>query len=286
MATVPSTENNANLFDIQQRFDSININECIITRVQNDNLFDEELDEDPEENPEDYYEPPQEEPKDERLKNMLGSDNLTVQANAVLASFDTNLVFDNESYSWGDCDEYGPTEHFWTLYVALENQDGTWSKLKFYREVFDIHGDKDEEIEYEPTTLCDADNKLFDTIYAMQNSHNDSDDYKPVIYNIEPSQLSKPGKVALEMVRGTLFDHEKIFFIGEEETHGEIDSDGPREYFWNLYIFAYGGDGIVIKRQFYREFYWRDDYEIEMDDVPYKDVPISEIDLKGKTFHL
>ncbi len=276
MASVPSTANNTNEELIIKKFDKfkiINYNNIILT----DSLFDN------------FNEP-------NTYANMLGTSSLTQKARDVINASKSKVIFAHEIYNWGDCDSMGPTEHYWSLFMTIENEYGVKENLKFYREVFDVR-DKDEDIEYEPNAIYRDEQCIFD-IEPQNEEYQTSwepheepqeeqfEDYSNVIYNIEPSKLSKQGQHALEQARGTIFDHEKIFFIGEEETHGETDDDGPLEYFWNLYIFISCRDGSVIKRHFFREFDWRRDADVGKDGIPYYETKFDEGSVKGKVFHL
>lgn len=85
------------------------------------------------------------------FSNML-EERISVKAKKVKESLSGECVFVHENYSWGDCDEYGPTEHMWTLYVVMKDAD-TYKYYKFYREVFEMHGQKNDEIDYEEEGL-------------------------------------------------------------------------------------------------------------------------------------
>ncbi len=92
------------------------------------------------------------------IKNMPTSD-LTVQAQTILSTITDKIIFQYEEYIWGNCDKYGPTEHTWTFYVVVEQQDQTIKYLKFDREVFEMHGDQDKNIYYESSIMHDYDYK-------------------------------------------------------------------------------------------------------------------------------
>ncbi len=110
------------------------------------------------------------------------------------------------------------------------------------------------------------------------------DNDENVVYNIDPSELSEQGKKTLEHVRSVLFDHEKLFFVGEKKTEGEFDKNGPLETCWNLYVIAISRDGSFINHQFCRYFHWHHDSDVKMDDVPYEKVSISDVDFSKKVF--
>ncbi len=68
------------------------------------------------------------------------------------------ITFHFERYGWGDCDSDGPLEHFWTLYIFVKTDPNSpVTKHKYYREVFELLGDKEEEIEYKEDTYNDQD---------------------------------------------------------------------------------------------------------------------------------
>ncbi len=290
MAAVSTTANNTNKEFIIKKFENFNIINHI-TIIRTDSLFDN------------FNEP-------DTYANMLDTSSLTQKALDIINASKSKVLFAHELYNWGDCDEMGPTEHFWTLYLVVEKEDGTKEKLKFYREVFERH-DEDENVPYEQYGIHSNELCIFDSAEPQNEEHQTSwepqemhqeeqfdasqyeepqneeyDEYRDVIHNIQPSELSKQGQITLEQVRGTIFDHEKIFFIGEEETFGETDDDGPFEYFWNLYIFISCRDGSVIKRHFFREFDWRHDADVGKDGIPYDETKFDEASVKNKVFHL
>jgi hypothetical protein len=91
------------------------------------------------------------------FSNMLEG-RITVKAKEVMDTLSGECVFVHENYSWGDCDEYGPTEHMWTLYVVMKDADSC-KYYRFYREVFEMHGQKDEEIDYEEDGVSEQEKK-------------------------------------------------------------------------------------------------------------------------------
>ena len=76
-----------------------------------------------------------------------------------------SILFANETEEYGDCDEDGPTELFYTLYLVVKEEDGTWTNYKFYREVFYMHGDSCAAVDYDNEELTDYDNRLFNAIH-------------------------------------------------------------------------------------------------------------------------
>ncbi len=149
MASVPSTVNNCNSFDKD---------------VYPEEPEDYEM---PEYNDDDYsdgyYYP------EDPIKNMMGTDDLTQQAQHVINSIEGTVIYAHEIYSWDDCDRYGPKNDLWSLYLFVE-KNCIVSKLKFYREVNCIH-DKDEEIFYEPEyNFYHEDNRIFGLIQEQLNS--------------------------------------------------------------------------------------------------------------------
>ncbi len=105
------------------------------------------------------------------------------------------------------------------------------------------------------------------------------------IYQTDPLNLTFQGQKTLEFVHGTLFNNETIVFIGEKETHGDFDKQGPLEYYWHLYVFATDGKGGLIKRYFYREFDWRHYNGVYHYNIPYIEVPFTDSLVEGKCFH-
>jgi hypothetical protein len=216
-------------------------------------------------------------------------DKLSEKAKEVVSSIGKMLVFANESHSYGDCDNEGPTEIFHTLYLIVEEEDTTFTQLKFYREVFYIHGDSDASVDYQSEEVYHEDQQIFDAV--LENTHSNDDyydeaefDYKDTVYNTKPSDLSKPAKVTLAEVQTGLEATDTIFFIGEDETFGECDNDGPLEYFFTLYIFVKKLNGNIVHYKFSREFHWRHDKE--KDAVPYEETGMGTNDFKDKHFHL
>ena len=215
--------------------------------------------------------------------NMIASNMLTQQAKNIIDTIDGTTLYANEIYRNGDCDDYGPTEHFWTLYLVVENNENIRSNLKFYREVYDIHGDDNNQINYCSDSLNDDDNRIFVSIHELLQKHpvyaqsieddnNNYDDYHDdyTIDNMEPSELTIQGKITLEMVQAGLAEPSKIVFIAENDRYGDYDKDGPLEYMWDLYIFIKNNDGSITKHKFYREFHYHHNKE-DMDDIPYEE---------------
>jgi hypothetical protein len=225
------------------------------------------------------------------LKNME-IDRLSEKGKAVISSLEESgkkIIFANESCSYGDCDEEGPTEIFHTLFLIVEDDDTPFTCLKFYREVYYKHGDSNSSVDYYSEEPYDEDKHMFDVI--LQDMH--SNDYtaeeiewesKDHVYNTKPSDLSKPGKAMFDEMQEGLAETDEVFFVGEYEDYGETDRDGPVEYFFTLYIFFKKADGTIVHRKFFREFNWRHDKE--MDAVPYYDDVMSDKDFQRKQFHL
>ncbi len=75
------------------------------------------------------------------------------------------ITFHFERYDWGSCDNDGPTEHMWTLYVFVRSESTDQiTKHKYYREVFERQGDKDEEEIYEKTEYNEEDDRFLKPI--------------------------------------------------------------------------------------------------------------------------
>lgn len=304
MATVPSADNNSKLFDIETNFKNIGIYN-IIKKERDEHFFDKlepelapapdaETTPEPqpelepwqegyiEPEPEDYADPEPEDYTDPELflqdesiefyENMMGSSALTKQANDVISSITGEIRFVHEKYANGDCDRDGPTENFWTLYVVVV-QDWVIKKLKFYREVYIVQGDKDDEIPYDSYELNRGDNDIFDDIdNQLYPSSID------VVQNTDPSNLGKSAQETIAMVKEEESGH--VFFTAEEESYGDCDRDGPLEYCWSLYVFI-RYDDTIVRRKFYREFHYRHD-DGNMDDVPYEECQMDRRDRKKK----
>jgi hypothetical protein len=231
------------------------------------------------------------------LKNMeMGR--LSEKAKAVISSLEKSgkkIFFAHESHTNGDCDEDGPTEIFYTLFLIVEEDDEETCSfapipLKFCREVFYKQGDSNASVDYQSEELYDEDKHLFDAI--LHDMHSNDYDYteeeiawnsKDHVYNTQPSDLSKQGKKTLKKFKAGLAETDEVIFIGEDETYGECDKDGPLEYFFTLYIFVKKEDGTVVHHKFYREFHWYHDKE--MDAVPYEDDVMRDKDYQEKQFH-
>jgi hypothetical protein len=102
----------------------------------------------------------------DKIYNMCNSF-LTQQATKVSNSFSGQILYIYEKYGWGDCDDMGPTEHMWSLYIVVKNaNDITYHK--YYREVFEMHGDKDKDVEYDEEYLMpDTNDAVFDNIKSQ-----------------------------------------------------------------------------------------------------------------------
>ncbi len=283
MDQIPSTGNNSNN-DINQRFNMLNIKDYIIKTEHNPFFFDEPQADEPQADEPQADEPQADEPQadepqeDEPVDvydNMMGSSALTKQATAVLSSIEDEIVFVHEKYSSGDCDHDGPTEDFWTLYVVVV-KDWVVTNLKFYREVYILQGDKDDDIAYDPEDLNQTDNDIFDNIHQQLYPSS------IVVHNTDPSKLGKSAQATIAMVKAE--NSGNVFFTAEEETYGDIDRYGPAEYFWTLYVFIQKDDGTIVRRKFWREFHWMHD-TCSMHDVPYEECEMDRED-KKKQFHL
>ncbi len=267
MDQVPSTVNNSNINFIDLRLNAIKIVYNIIKKERDETFFAEELLED---NHNDYYE-------EDVIENMMGSAHLTKQATDVISSIEGDIIFVHEKVSYGDIDEDGPTETFWSLYVMVV-KDFVVTKLKFYREVYVLDEDNDEDIAYEPEELNKSDNKFFEaTCQQLYPSEN-----KNIVHNTDPSELTKSAQKIITSIKEENLGN--VFFTAEERSYGDTDDDGPLEYFWDLYVFIQKEDNTIIRRKFFREFHWKHD-NCDMDDVPYEECALTQKDEK-KTYHL
>ncbi len=200
------------------------------------------------------------------IKNM-SQETITSQAKEIIGELDENShpVFCHEQYSFGDCDEYGPTEHFWTLYIITENFKDGIKYHKFYREVYEMQGDIDDEIKYESFPLTDKENKILD------DNYNQYYELYNVVYNCSKYLNSQAEKIISSI-------KEKIIFISEGAEEGDITNYGPREYYWTLYVFTCNHDGTINHRKFYREVYYPDNEE----KVEYEEILLSPSDFQKK----
>jgi hypothetical protein len=220
------------------------------------------------------------------LENM-GMDQLSEKAKAIISSIGKMVVFANELHSYGDCDNEGPLEIFNTLFLIAQEEDMTFTRFKFFREIYYIHGESEDSVDYQPDEPNYKDHHMFDAIMNDMHSNDyetEFDDWKEPVHNIKPSNLSKPGKAVFDKIQEGLTETDKVFFIGENETNGKYDREGPLEEFYTLYIFVIKADGSIVHHKFYREFFWRHDKE--KDAVPYEESSMSRDDFLSKQFHL
>ena len=117
-----------------------------------------------------------------KLKNML-LEELSEKAKEVISIIKSKIIFANETYSYGDYDEDGPTEYYYNLLLLVKDANGRLSKLKFYREKnYHGHGNADYYSEgyYIREQLFVEDNDVFDAIISnlSSNEHHPDLDYK------------------------------------------------------------------------------------------------------------
>ena len=175
-------------------------------------------------------------------------DQLTRQAQIAIDELDEHSypVFHHEKYSWGDCDEHGPTEHFWTLYIITENFKCEYTFHKFYREVYEMQGDNNNEVKYKIASLTEEETQLL----------NDVDNQPYELYNIVHNcskYLSEQAETIIKSIE------EEIVFVNEDCETGDYDKHGPREEYYTLYVFTRNQDGTINHRKFNREVYLEDD---------------------------
>jgi hypothetical protein len=203
------------------------------------------------------------------LDNM-SLDELTPQARKVIETFDdyTNLEFCTEEYSYGDCDDYGPTEHIWTLYVITENYKDGIKFHKYYREVFIVQGDKNDDIEYKLDSMTDDEKQNISKNWIQSYPS----DLHNVVYNCRNCLNTQAEKIVSSI-------EEEVIFVSEDSVWGDCDKEGPREFFWTLYVLTRNDDGTIKHRKYYREVYvFNDDDE----DVEYFEISFSPNDYLKK----
>ena len=239
------------------------------------------------------------------VNNMIGSSLLTAQALITMKKLEGSIIFVNEYYNTGDVDDEGPTEVFWTLDIVIQKEDGTERTLRYSRELFYKHGCKNgdslstisyfldhdsdgthEDYQEDPDDYQeDPDDYQEDPDDYQDGYQNYQDDPENFIHNIKESQLCKQGKMVLEKLKGELGETDVISFIGEKESYDGYDKYGPTGYLFDLFIFVKKEDGSLKHHHFHRAYYSLQD-DMDVDDVPYDQVDMSEFDFRNNIFKL
>jgi hypothetical protein len=199
----------------------------------------------------------------------------TTNAQSIISNIVSNyIIFIKEDYSWGDSDAYGPYEHFWTLYIGIQNEAGEDILLKYTREVYEKEGQKNCQVDYEHAELNTKD--IFsDILQSIINEEADNypeppepgyEHYDHYDYSeTTPANMTEQAQATLESFKKEV--DEEIIFTGEFNEGYDFDKEGPREYYWMLYIFT-RVDGEVKKYKFSRETNYHDEADETV--VPYE----------------
>jgi len=191
-------------------------------------------------------------------------DKLSNKAKEIIGQFNYPCFY-HERKVCGECDEEGPVEHFWTLYIITDNFNEGYKYHKFYREVHELQGDIYNELNYKIASLTEEENKILD--YANSQPY----ELYNVVYN-DSKYISKQADATIMTIK------EEIIFVNESCEWGECDDNGPREEFYTLYIFTRNQDGTINHRKYYREVYLEDDKE----KVIYDEIKLCHADYEKK----
>jgi hypothetical protein len=214
-------------------------------------------------------------------------DQLSEKAKAVIRKIGKCLLFANESRTFGDGDEDGPTEIYYKLLLIA---DGGFIPFKFTREVFYKHGDTNANVDYEPEELYQEDRDMLEAIHLDMYSNDYTEEEiawesKDHVYNIDPSYLTKPGKKMLQKFQAGLEETDNIIFIGETSVSSFGGKSKSVEHFFSLFIFVRKADGRVIHHKFFRDFF--DNGDEYTNSTPYEEENVfSDIDFQVHRFHL
>lgn len=177
--------------------------------------------------------------------------NFTTNAQKLIKSFNGDIICAQEHYSWGACDEMGPTEHYWSLYVIIII-DECIHNMQFYREVFEMQGDTNSSVEYESISQIEDD--VFSHMWnsCIEESQNvnqyEESDIEEDIYNTSFSSMTTQAAAILATLSG------EILGIYECYNNGDCDKYGPVEHMWSLYIILKQND-TISHHKFYREVF-------------------------------
>jgi len=184
---------------------------------------------------------------------------LTTQAKLIIDGLERSkmafIMNFHEHYSYGDCDDMGPTEHFWTLYIVMENHDATmpYLNLKYYREVYEMQHEEDSNIFYESCETNDSDNKIFDKI---KYNHFEVS-YK--LANVPMFSLTADARRAML----GLSNRADIVYINEYCESGNCGADGLTEHIWTLIVITTNKDELS-----YHKYYRKANEILDRDDNP------------------
>ncbi len=219
------------------------------------------------------------------IKNMLGSTQLTTFAQTVISNIEEGtvvFVYEHEGLEqWESSDEY-IQNNYAKLYLAVKNENGTFSQYKYYR----YFSNDSAQAQYYRIS-CGYGNEIFKMIKLklfieeFENYHVNEND---IIRNKNSDSFTDQAKAIITQFRQDNNEGE-IFFTSEICEYGDIDQDGPLEYYWTLYLFFKHNDGGVSHHKFEREFNWHHD-KVDMDDVPYEESTVSCRDFYQKCFVL
>ncbi len=197
-------------------------------------------------------------------------DYFTMQANTIIAGFSDSIINAIEKCDYGDYDDMGPTEYFWSLYIIIKNADDSIEKLKYYREVYYMQDDEDSEIEYEHTLINKNDEDIFNSMienpnhpdnddnyhdynynsddYDDYDDYNDYDEDENTIKNTPIESLTIQGQKVCNSLSGT------ILYVYEKYNYGDCDEYGPTEHMWSLFVAVKNNEEISFHK-YYREVY-------------------------------
>ncbi len=165
------------------------------------------------------------------------------------------------------------------LYLAVQNENGTITQHKYHRSTCN-----ESESQYIEIIIGNY-NEIFKIIKLKLFIENFDNEYVgKKLCNQSPEHLTKQANITMA---NFLKDNPgKIFYLHEEHIYGDIDSDGPIEYFWTLYLFFRHNDGSVSHHKFFREFSWTHNYHVKMDEIPYEETIVSRHDFANNLFVL
>jgi hypothetical protein len=177
-----------------------------------------------------------------------------------------------------------PEEHesnnFADLYLAVQNENGSISQIKYHRFL-----GKGVGCEYYRNTVG-YHNEIFKKMKVLLGIEKFDNEYfhdEDILDNQDPKYFTDHAKAVIAKFLAT---HDgELFFCNEKETFGDICKNEPIELFWTLYLFFRHNDGRVSHHKFEREYDWRHDYpRKKIENVPYEETSIGRSDFARKLF--
>jgi hypothetical protein len=197
---------------------------------------------------------------------------LTTQAKLIIDGLERSkmafIMNFHEHYSYGDCDDMGPTEHFWTLYVVMENHDTTMTNLKYYREVFEMQHEVDSNIFYESCETNDSDNKIFAKI---KRNHFEVA-YK--LANVPMFSLTPAARRAMLDLSNSV----NTVYINEYCESGDCGVDGLIDQMWTLIIVTKNNDELSYHKYYRKSNEVLDTYDKNRALIDYVKVDLDNCD--------